>query len=147
MIKNITIKNYRGFENLVIPSLAHVNLIVGRNSSGKSSLLEALQIFLSTSKQTAIRTILRSRNEYRRNASDEEEDEIDLDSIFFQPTSPESRDFMPEVNIFEEGQPSSSLKIYRGYASTVTSEDGTTKRNIIKDSSSPGSSEMLTDVY
>ncbi|MBV6498661.1 MAG: DNA replication and repair protein RecF [Prosthecobacter sp.] len=41
-ITDITIKNFRGFENLELHGLGAVNLIVGQNNAGKTSLLEAI---------------------------------------------------------------------------------------------------------
>lgn len=45
MLDSLHIKNFRCFEDLTIPSLGRVNLIVGKNNSGKSTLLEAVSIF------------------------------------------------------------------------------------------------------
>ena len=42
MLKSVQIRNFRVFEDLSIESLSRVNLITGRNNSGKTSLLEAL---------------------------------------------------------------------------------------------------------
>ncbi|MFZ4762760.1 MAG: AAA family ATPase [Alphaproteobacteria bacterium] len=39
------IKNFRCLEDLTIQKLGHVNLIVGANNSGKSTILEALRIY------------------------------------------------------------------------------------------------------
>lgn len=47
MLKNLHIKNFRCFENLKIESLGRVNLIVGKNNSGKSSLLKAIHVLQS----------------------------------------------------------------------------------------------------
>lgn len=41
-IKNITINNFRCFENFKIDSFKNINLIVGKNNSGKTCLLESL---------------------------------------------------------------------------------------------------------
>jgi len=46
-IKDIQVKNYRAFEDFSMSGLARVNLLVGKNNCGKTSLLEALQIFAS----------------------------------------------------------------------------------------------------
>jgi AAA15 family ATPase/GTPase len=47
MIEKIELSNFRGFTHLELDHLKRINVIVGRNSSGKTSLLEA--IFLSGS--------------------------------------------------------------------------------------------------
>jgi len=41
-ITDLTIRNFRGFEDLKLSGLQAVNLIVGENNSGKTSFLEAL---------------------------------------------------------------------------------------------------------
>ena len=44
MLDSLRIKNFRCFEDLQIESLGRVNLIVGKNNVGKSTLLEAVQL-------------------------------------------------------------------------------------------------------
>ncbi len=45
MLANLTIKNFRVLQDFRIDKLGHVNLIVGKNNCGKSSVLEALRIY------------------------------------------------------------------------------------------------------
>ncbi len=45
VLHNLTIKNFRRFENLELNDLADFNLIVGDNNVGKTSVLEALLFF------------------------------------------------------------------------------------------------------
>jgi hypothetical protein len=42
MYSRVTIKNFRGIRALEVEGLRHINLIVGRNNSGKTTFLEAL---------------------------------------------------------------------------------------------------------
>ena len=42
MINNIQIKNFRLFDKLEIKDLKRINLFVGRNNSGKSTILESI---------------------------------------------------------------------------------------------------------
>ena len=44
MYKSFRVQNFRGFRDLQLDDLARVNLIAGKNNSGKTSLLEALFI-------------------------------------------------------------------------------------------------------
>jgi AAA15 family ATPase/GTPase len=44
MLKSLVIKNYRGLEDFQVEKLGRVNLIVGKNNSGKSTVLEALRL-------------------------------------------------------------------------------------------------------
>jgi AAA15 family ATPase/GTPase len=45
MITAITITNFKGFQNLQIPTLSRITLLGGHNNVGKTSLLEALFLF------------------------------------------------------------------------------------------------------
>ncbi|MEE4082028.1 AAA family ATPase [Pseudomonas viridiflava] len=47
MIKDFRIKNFRHFEDVRLDNLKRVNLFVGKNSAGKSALLEALLLFFT----------------------------------------------------------------------------------------------------
>ena len=40
--KNIEIKNFRGIDHLTIDDFSRVNVFLGQNSSGKTSVLEAI---------------------------------------------------------------------------------------------------------
>ena len=42
MLKSLRIRNYRAFRELRIDELSRINLVSGRNNSGKTTLLEAL---------------------------------------------------------------------------------------------------------
>jgi len=47
MIKKLAFRNFRGFRNLVIEPVKAVNLLIGGNNSGKTSVLEALYFLLA----------------------------------------------------------------------------------------------------
>lgn len=47
MIKDFRISNFRQFDELNINTISRINLFVGKNSAGKSALLEALLLFFS----------------------------------------------------------------------------------------------------
>ena len=47
--KNLEIKNFRGIEHLTIDDFARVNVFLGQNSSGKSSVLECLLLSMGMS--------------------------------------------------------------------------------------------------
>jgi len=64
MLNNLRIKNFRMLEDLDIPKLGRVNLIVGKNNSGKSSVLEALRIYAGNANPLLLREILLGHDEY-----------------------------------------------------------------------------------
>ncbi len=47
-ISNLTLKNYRKFENYSIDFDRHMNVLIGKNGSGKSSILDALTVALGS---------------------------------------------------------------------------------------------------
>lgn len=47
LIKDLTVQNYRGFSKFTMSGLKRVNLLVGENGGGKTSLLEAVWLLLS----------------------------------------------------------------------------------------------------
>ena len=48
-LKNVTAKNFKGFEDISIEFAEGINLLIGNNGAGKTSLIEALSIALGTS--------------------------------------------------------------------------------------------------
>ena len=63
MLSNLRIKNFRMLEELEIPKLGRVNLIVGKNNSGKSTILEALRIYAGNANPSLLREILAIHDE------------------------------------------------------------------------------------
>jgi AAA15 family ATPase/GTPase len=63
MLDSLYIKNFRLFKELTIEHLGRVNLIVGRNNSGKTCLLEALWIYGRNADSTVLEKIIAKRDE------------------------------------------------------------------------------------
>ncbi|MDR1958532.1 MAG: AAA family ATPase [Planctomycetaceae bacterium] len=81
MLDSLHIKNYRNLKDLTIPSLGRVNLIVGKNNTGKSTLLEAVAIYASRGDTDWISQLQKSRGEYlRRNPFRRMNREDEMDS-------------------------------------------------------------------
>lgn len=47
MLKTLAISGFRGFKSYKLADLTTVNLIVGKNNSGKTSVLEAIDLLAS----------------------------------------------------------------------------------------------------
>lgn len=60
---SLYIKNFKNIKELSINDLGRVNLIVGKNNVGKSTLLEALSIYVSNGDETWLRLLLSNRGE------------------------------------------------------------------------------------
>ena len=63
-ITNLTIRNFRGFEDLQLSDLQSVNLIVGANNSGKTSFLEAIGAVLQPEKFNNIPAMFRAHENH-----------------------------------------------------------------------------------
>jgi len=63
MLRDITIENYRLFEKFHMEGLTQINLLVGENNSGKSSLLEAIYLLVNRNEPTALFQVFDVRGE------------------------------------------------------------------------------------
>ena len=63
MINYLELQNYRGFQQYKLSSLLRVNLLVGKNNSGKTSILEAVNLLASAGDPRVIARIARQRGE------------------------------------------------------------------------------------
>ncbi len=77
LLDSLEIQNFRGFRHLQIEKLGRVNLIVGQNNLGKSSLLEALELYARRGAPNVIWQFLRARKELRETTFPRREDDID----------------------------------------------------------------------
>nr|WP_276978512.1 ATP-binding protein [Ferrimicrobium acidiphilum] len=63
MIKSLEVVGYRGFDRLEMSELGRINLLVGKNNSGKTSVLEALSLLSSGYDPSALLRIVTRRGE------------------------------------------------------------------------------------
>src|ERR1700674_5159854 len=63
MISSIRVEGYRGFERFEMSGLGRVNLLVGTNNSGKTSVLEAIDLLTSKGDPLSIWNLLWRRGE------------------------------------------------------------------------------------
>lgn len=73
ILNSLEIRNFRGFRHLQIEHLGRVNLIVGKNNVGKSSLLEALQLYARRGSLRLVWELLGARDERGQSEVDVEE--------------------------------------------------------------------------
>jgi hypothetical protein len=62
-IASLSIERFRSLQQLKVEGLGRVNLVTGRNNTGKSSILEALRILASDASPSVLSRILRYREE------------------------------------------------------------------------------------
>jgi AAA domain, putative AbiEii toxin, Type IV TA system/AAA domain len=66
MLESLAIHGFRTFDHLQIERLGRVNLIVGKNNVGKTTLLEALRLYAGRGAPSLILSILHDHDEVRR---------------------------------------------------------------------------------
>jgi AAA15 family ATPase/GTPase len=87
MFRSIKIENFRGFKHFELQQLGRINLLVGLNNSGKTSILEAVQLLCSRTNLEPLTAIMLNRGEYFR--SDDElggnryDNCLDIRHLFF----------------------------------------------------------------
>ena len=82
MLNQLKLTNYRGFKQYSVNDLARVNLFVGKNGSGKTSILEAVQILIARGDIGFLNAITRRRAE---TPSDSSSDDMSDVSIIYRP--------------------------------------------------------------
>lgn len=63
MIRSLCIEGYRGFDRFEMDGLAPVNLLVGKNNSGKTSILEAIRLLASKGNRSVLWDVMTRRGE------------------------------------------------------------------------------------
>lgn len=71
MLDSLLIKNFRSLAHFEVPKLGQVNLLVGKNNCGKSTVLEALRIYAGNAQRPLLESIAQEHDEcYRARESD-----------------------------------------------------------------------------
>lgn len=78
MLNSLVIKNFRSLADFEVAKLGRVNLIVGKNNSGKSSVLEALRIYAGNGQRGLLETISAQHDEKFRFRKDEQVEDANL---------------------------------------------------------------------
>ena len=84
-LPDLFVGGFRGIEQLHVLRLGRVTLLAGKNSIGKTSVLEAVRVFAARGRGSTLRQILNARGEAAV-ASDFEEDrliDVDWAALFF----------------------------------------------------------------
>ena len=63
-LTKIEIKRYRGLRDIELDNLSRINVLVGENNSGKTSVLEAIQLMSEPFSRIAIRSVANQRREF-----------------------------------------------------------------------------------
>ena len=83
MLDSLRIKNFRSLQDFEIPKLGRVNLLVGKNNSGKSTVLEALRLYAGNAQWSLLEAIAQEHDE-RARISEADGLETDLTALPYQ---------------------------------------------------------------
>ena len=79
-LPNLTIRGFRGIDQLTIPRLGRVTLLAGKNGVGKSTVLEAVRVFAARGRFSVLSDLLRNREEAYLGSDDNGAGTSELDS-------------------------------------------------------------------
>lgn len=79
MITDLEIKGFRGFDKFRLHDLGRINLLVGINNGGKTSILEAIEFLASQGDLRPISAAIMRRGEYMWSDSQREGSELEID--------------------------------------------------------------------
>jgi AAA15 family ATPase/GTPase len=129
MLNSLHIKNFRSLENFEISKLGRLNLIVGKNNSGKSTVLEALRIYAGNANGALLEKVAAEHNEkYRLSESDKNNEDTDFpfEHFFAGRVFPDNDD--GAIQIADSSASSEALKINHVYfcevEETITDDKG-----------------------
>ena len=78
-LPHLSIRGFRGITELVIPRLGRVTLLAGKNSVGKTTVLDAVRVYAARARRSVLYQILRDRQELTDMIDDDGDRASDLD--------------------------------------------------------------------
>lgn len=82
-LPDLSIRAFRGIDDLQIPRLGRVTLVVGENGIGKTTLIEAIRVYASRGNADTLVAILAEREEYYAVHFDHSTSAIDWSPLFY----------------------------------------------------------------
>ncbi|WP_078040949.1 AAA family ATPase [Burkholderia cenocepacia] len=131
MLNSLEIKNFRMLRDFKVSRLGQLNLIVGKNNSGKSTVLEAIRLFAGNGRLPLLRQIARSHDEKYNLPTDDVDDSdgvLRFQHFFTGRVFPENED---EAIVIGESDSDKTLRIQHAYyieeEETITDSEGDTR--------------------
>ena len=78
-LPQLAISGFRGINELLIPRLGRVTLLAGKNSVGKTTVLDAVRVYASRGRYSVLRDLLRDRQELTESTDQDGDISVDLD--------------------------------------------------------------------
>ena len=80
-LPDLTIKGFRGIDQLTIPRLGRVTLLAGKNGVGKTTVLEAVHLFAARGRFSSLSDLLSSREEVHFGSDNNGDGTSELDAL------------------------------------------------------------------
>jgi AAA15 family ATPase/GTPase len=80
MLRSLKIENFRCFPSFELKKLGRINLLVGKNNSGKTTVLEAIQLLYCQGNLKVFWEMMKERNEY---LPSQKKTQLDVCHLFF----------------------------------------------------------------
>ncbi len=143
-LTSLEISGFRAFSSLRIPRLGSVNLIVGKNGVGKSSVLEALQLYASNGSLSVLGRILESRDEGQISRGSRQDGQMAqvLPKIFHR--FPKGSVPATSLRIGENGNETQQLRIELGQYYLKREADGRRTTQPVSDTPSDPDSPIIS---
>ena len=81
-LPSLTVAGFRGIEELSLPRMGRVTLLTGKNAVGKTTVLEAVQVYSAQDRLPILRQILTNREEFSIE-QDREVGDVDWSALFW----------------------------------------------------------------
>ncbi len=134
ILTSFKVQNFRAFDDLVIEKLGRVNLIVGKNSVGKTCLLDALSLYAHRGNPGLIWDMLSSRDEYTyspvRGVSEPESYITNVRHIFN--GREEQKDGYGKIYLGSLDDPEKAIRISLDYYVSETNEEGIRTLHLVR---------------
>jgi AAA15 family ATPase/GTPase len=117
MLNSLSIKNFRSLEDFEVKKLGRVNLIVGKNNSGKSTVLEALRLYAGNAQRPLLDAIAAEHDEKTTSVDSEPDAPQPFQDLFTGRRFPENDDV--SILIGETDVAADRLSIYHVHLTEI----------------------------
>jgi len=149
MFDSLHIQGFRAFEDLQLKGLGRVNLLVGKNNVGKTTVLEALKIRCAgTAAVWELRRLLNARQEVERDQQAEGESQLpwNLRRIFHYKANNTAKPSHQRFSIGPINTPKSTLTLALGRARTIEDSTGAITRQLVEEMPGFGDEQDIYEV-
>jgi predicted ATPase len=148
MFNSLHIQGFRAFEDLQLKGLGRVNLLVGKNNVGKTTVLEAIKIRCAgTGAVWELRRLLDARQEVEREQPADGEPQLpwNLPRIFHCESNNTTKSSQRRLSIGPIDVPENTLTLALGWTRVIRDDTGEIPRRVIEEMPGPGDEQDVSE--